>query len=85
MCSCLNNLRSQKSIRNFFFAHPLVAVNAEKNETWIPLLQCALHEIYSDALICVVYFIVLIGALCGVCCEVNSFDQEFPLFQKNRF
>lgn len=56
-----------------------MAVNAEKNETWIPLLQCACYEIYSDALICVVYFVVPTGAVCVVCCEDNSFDQEFAI------
>lgn len=53
-----------------------MAVNAEENETWIPLLQCACYEIYSDALICVVSFVVAADAVGVVCCEGKSFDQE---------
>jgi hypothetical protein len=49
----------------------------KRTETWIPLLQCACYEIYSDAFICVVSFIVLTGAVCVVCCEDKSFDQLF--------
>lgn len=57
-----------------------MAVNAEKNETWIPLLQCARYEIYSDPLIvCVVYLVVPTGAFGALCCEDNSFDQEFSI------
>lgn len=79
MYHCLNSPRSQKSIRNVFFRPSAGGSECSKNETWIPLLQCPRYEIYSDALICVVYFVVPSGALCVVCCEINCFDQEFSI------
>lgn len=61
-----------------------MAVNAEK-ETWIPLLQCARYEIYSDPLTCVVYLVVPTGAFGVVCCEDISFDQEFSVVPEECF